>query len=80
MMVQQQTYRALAEHDDLTGAIARRTAIERIRKHCEQHSETCALLFIDVDDFKEVNDRYGHPTGDRVLTHVAAFLKDVARP
>lgn len=80
MMVQQQTYRALAEHDDLTGAIARRTAIERIRKHCEQHSEAYALLFIDVDDFKEVNDRYGHPTGDRVLTHVAAFLKDVAGP
>lgn len=80
MMVQQQTYRTLAEHDDLTGAIARRTAIERIKKHCEQHSETCALLFIDVDDFKEVNDRYGHPTGDRVLMHVAAFLKSIAGP
>lgn len=80
MMVQQQEYRKLAEHDDLTEAVSRRTAIERIRQHCQSGSTPCALLFIDVDDFKDVNDRYGHPTGDLVLVHVASFLKSIVGP
>lgn len=63
-----------AEHDQLTGLI-NRTAFDEIKKTLENSKDPVALVLIDVDFFKEVNDTYGHVTGDKVLQHVAHSLK-----
>ncbi len=53
----------------LAGAVAR----------AERHSSHCAVLFVDLDDFKDVNDRYGHADGDRLLVAVADHLQRQVR-
>ncbi len=63
--------RYIAEHDHLTGLL-NRGAFDKLRKELE-HS-AIALLLIDVDKFKEVNDTWGHEAGDRVLQQVAQLL------
>jgi diguanylate cyclase (GGDEF)-like protein/PAS domain S-box-containing protein len=67
----------LAEHDALTGARNRRRferdlseQVARARRYGEQ----AALLILDVDDFKRINDLHGHRTGDRALKEIAAAL------
>jgi len=67
-----------AEHDELTG-ILNRTAFNQIKLAYLNSSEKIALILIDVDYFKEINDNYGHSTGDLVLQHVANTLKDTFR-
>jgi diguanylate cyclase (GGDEF)-like protein len=69
--------RFLAEHDPLTGAGNRRgfeQAISRHVDHARRHDDHAALLLIDIDDFKEINDTYGHTAGDRALQLVADTL------
>ena len=63
-----------AEHDPLTGLI-NRSGFEELRKGMESQKNPLALLIIDVDKFKLVNDRYGHQTGDMVLQRVARLLE-----
>lgn len=65
--------RKKAERDALTG-ILNRGAFEQIRAGLQASPAPVSLLLIDVDKFKEVNDRYGHEMGDKVLKHVAALL------
>jgi diguanylate cyclase (GGDEF)-like protein len=63
--------------DPLTGCYNRRffdTVIARELKRHRRYDIPLSVLFIDVDRFKAINDTYGHDTGDRVLTAVAAFL------
>ncbi len=62
-----------AEHDQLTGLI-NRTALDEIKLTLQKSQERIALILVDVDHFKEVNDTYGHITGDNVLKHVADSL------
>ena len=65
-----------ATHDALTG-LYNRSVFEKLRETCEEGS--VALLIVDVDKFKEVNDGYGHEVGDRVLKRVAALLQGAFR-
>jgi diguanylate cyclase len=74
--------RYLAHHDPLTGAANRtyfdsRLSDALLRNH--RHGEPLALLLIDVDDFKSVNDHYGHVAGDQLLIALAQRLATCVR-
>lgn len=64
-----------AEHDPLTGTI-NRGAFEQMRLLLKTEPNPIALLIIDVDKFKEINDSYGHETGDQVLKKVAKLIRE----
>ncbi|HEX2257922.1 MAG TPA: EAL domain-containing protein [Afifellaceae bacterium] len=68
----------LAHHDSLTGLPNRATmgeSLERLCREAREHSTKLALIWIDLDRFKEVNDGYGHAVGDQVLKSVAERLR-----
>ncbi|OAE49802.1 EAL domain-containing protein [Agrobacterium tumefaciens] len=72
----------LARHDVLTGLANRtmfQTRLHQQIENCSQEDEF-ALLALDLDRFKAVNDIFGHAEGDRVLKKVAAILDECARP
>lgn len=72
----------LAHHDGLTGLLNRGAFMERMAlalKRAEHRSEMLALLFIDLDNFKRVNDSLGHLEGDQVLTTVSERLVGALR-
>ncbi len=72
-----------AIHDPLTGMYNRVALLEHIRAALARQRRkpsTLAVMYIDLDHFKEVNDRYGHETGDRVLVEAAQRLRMVIRP
>ncbi len=72
----------MATHDILTGLPNRALLFDRIEHTIESMKRTGgmgALLFIDIDRFKNVNDVYGHTVGDRLLIEVARRLKDAVR-
>jgi diguanylate cyclase (GGDEF)-like protein/PAS domain S-box-containing protein len=74
--------RHLADHDDLTGLINRRRFQEELQRHLAEgrrYGLTGALLVLDLDGFKEVNDNHGHSAGDRVLCAVADALRSRLR-
>lgn len=67
----------LAVRDGLTGLFNHRSLMENIElevARSRRYQREFSLLFIDLDDFKRVNDRYGHATGDRVLMGIAGLL------
>ena len=67
--------RRMAMEDPLTELANRRALQERWQSEiCSEHSEPMAVLLIDLDGFKPVNDQHGHDTGDQVLMMVAARL------
>lgn len=78
-VVKRMKYKQSAERDDLTGLYNREAALERFREVLKSKPQPYSLLFIDVDDFKSVNDVYGHPLGDKVLKHVADHLISFSR-
>jgi chemotaxis family two-component system sensor kinase Cph1 len=71
----------LAMHDPLTGLPNRRLLMDRLEQELARtrHTEQLAVIFIDIDHFKAINDGFGHPAGDAALTHVAAALTGSAR-
>ena len=73
---------ALAERDGLTGTLNHRAFHERLELVTRRAAPDApvTLLIVDVDQFKSVNDTYGHPAGDRVLQLVAGVLTDLTRP
>lgn len=73
---------AMATHDQLTGLYNRHFLIEEANKkvaHAVRHHIPLSLFIIDIDHFKNINDRYGHPTGDAVLNAVACLLHKQCR-
>ncbi len=72
----------LAEHDSLTGLVNRhkfQTEVSRQIEYARRYQQTCALLFVDLDQFKYVNDSYGHQAGDQLLIEVARCLATCLR-
>ena len=80
--VASRTLRHQALHDDLTDLPNRALLYDRIEDAlaaAERSGEPAALLLIDLDRFKEVNDTLGHDSGDRLLEEVAVRLREVVR-
>ncbi len=74
--------RHMAYHDALTGLPNRRLFLELVRfelAEAQRNRKKTGLLFLDLDRFKEVNDKLGHEAGDELLKIVAARLKSVLR-
>lgn len=71
--------RRLAEVDPLTGLLNRRAWSERVRELIRRDGSPLSVLFLDLDHFKALNDRYGHDFGDRALAEVAAGLRGALR-
>lgn len=72
----------MAYHDALTGLPNRRLLFDRLEQQLLQSSRTGAkvgLVFIDLDDFKLINDNFGHETGDKLLIHAAEQLRGSVR-
>jgi diguanylate cyclase (GGDEF)-like protein len=72
----------MALHDALTGLPNRRLLTDRIEKamqHANRTDQLMALLYIDLDGFKEANDRHGHQCGDTLLKMVASRLRIATR-
>ncbi len=71
-----------ALHDGLTGVFTYRVLDERLSEELSRASRTgtsLALLFVDLDSFKPVNDTYGHGVGNQILRGVAEILEDATR-
>ncbi|MBW7903270.1 MAG: sensor domain-containing diguanylate cyclase [Rhodocyclaceae bacterium] len=74
--------RALADHDALTGLLSLRRfrqEIERAKARAERHASRFAVMFIDLDRFKAINDTLGHEAGDLVLKEAARRLRESIR-
>lgn len=72
----------LATHDALTGVYNRRRFDEKLAEHSllfQRTGRTFALLLIDADYFKRINDTYGHAIGDEVLAHLASVIEKTTR-
>jgi diguanylate cyclase (GGDEF)-like protein len=72
----------LSATDPLTGLMNRRAAMERMNARTTTVAGAArdVLFLIDIDRFKQINDRHGHDAGDRVLTAIAARLRHACRP
>ena len=74
--------KSMAEHDGLTGLYNRsyfQTELERTVERTKRNGQTYALLYIDLDNFKYVNDTLGHAAGDHLLIDIAGILQKRAR-
>jgi diguanylate cyclase (GGDEF)-like protein len=74
--------RADADLDSLTGLANRRrfrVALARELERWRRYRSPCALLMLDIDHLKAVNDKFGHPVGDMVIRQIAQTLKEVSR-
>jgi len=71
-----------AWHDPLTRINNRGALFERAKvlaKRCEQQQQPYSVMQMDLDHFKNINDRYGHQAGDKVLTHAARLITSTIR-
>ncbi|HEU0171832.1 MAG TPA: diguanylate cyclase [Acidimicrobiales bacterium] len=74
------TLQHAATHDQLTGLANRHAFLERLTTVARAAEGVSAVLFLDLDHFKPINETLGHPVGDRVLARVAERLVGVLRP
>jgi diguanylate cyclase (GGDEF)-like protein len=83
IVVDELELRLLARTDELTGAVSRRAFIAEADKavaRYERDALPSAIVAFDVDHFKQINDTYGHPAGDKVLRGIGACISTMIRP
>jgi diguanylate cyclase (GGDEF)-like protein len=68
-----------AEHDELTGLANRRLFADEVEAAVAAHTAGVAVMFLDLDDFKRVNDSAGHVDGDLMLREVGRRIRDAVR-
>jgi len=74
--------RELATRDTLSGLLNRGAFLERstaLFDHCRRHGQPCAVLMIDIDHFKRINDRHGHQVGDAAIRACAEAIGEALR-
>jgi len=75
-------YRFLSMHDALTGLLSRMALYETLEheiKVCERYDRSMALMMLDLDGFKQINDEYGHQAGDETLKEISHRLQNAVR-
>lgn len=80
---QQEQLRTAALVDDLTGAWNRRYFdgfLNAALKHAVEHDHSVTVMYFDIDNFKQYNDRFGHAAGDEILRETVRLLQSVIRP
>jgi diguanylate cyclase (GGDEF)-like protein len=78
----QEQMREYAEHDGLTGLWNHRIIMQRLRQEVDRsrrESVPLSVIMVDLDQFKNVNDTFGHPVGDRVLKEIGRLLQGSVR-
>ena len=78
-----ETIKAIVERDSLTGLYNRPacgTHYQKLLDSFESHEQQAVVLFIDLDDFKNINDSFGHNAGDELLITISAELKALIEP
>lgn len=75
-------YERLSKRDTLSALYNKRAFTEKAEQYLTEHGPavTCSLAFIDLDDFKSLNDTLGHPLGDQVLAEMGRLLREQFRP
>ena len=74
--------RELATRDALSGLLNRRAFLERggaLFDHCRRHAKPCAVLMLDIDHFKRINDQHGHQMGDEAIRACAQAIASALR-
>lgn len=69
----------LATRDDLTGALNKKAILEIVKEEFSRSTtkgNPLTLLFFDIDHFKQINDKFGHPAGDYVLKEICSLIKN----
>jgi diguanylate cyclase (GGDEF)-like protein len=72
----------VAAHDNLTGLSNKSAVFEELRKQFEiakRFNKNFSIIIIDIDNFKAINDSYGHPEGDEALKFMAEIIKKTVR-
>lgn len=75
-------FQALAHTDEVTGVANRRALNDALRRETSRavrHKHPVSIVIVDIDHFKQVNDRFGHPAGDRVLHDLAQGMEVIVR-
>lgn len=79
-LAQQKQIYLMAYHDSLTGLANRRRLIDLLQNCCNQKThQYAAIMYLDLDSFKQVNDHYGHSIGDMLLQHTANTLEKIIK-
>jgi diguanylate cyclase (GGDEF)-like protein/PAS domain S-box-containing protein len=82
ILVEKETYKELSEHDVLTGINNRRSFDDKFSELSNvalRYGRPLSLIMFDIDHFKNINDTYGHETGDSVLKELASIIKEALR-